>query len=70
MATAADIPAGKAEVTMFVLAGIFIGAAFGAITARKRGGDRADMAQYGAGYGIALGLVGLIVTVIIHRAAV
>lgn len=55
---------------MFVLAGIFIGAAFGAITARKRGGDRADMAQYGAGYGIALGLAGLIVTVIIHRAAV
>lgn len=55
---------------MFVIAGATLGAAFGAITAKKRGGNRADIAQYAVGYGIALGMVGMIVTVIVHRAAV
>lgn len=41
------------------LLGALIGAGLGAWMARRRGGDRADMAQYAAGYGIALGILGM-----------
>jgi hypothetical protein len=44
---------------MIVLAAAIIGAAFGAWRARTRGGSRADMAQYGAGHGIAFAIVAL-----------
>jgi len=53
---------------MIVLAGLVFGAVFGAYTARKRGGNRLDMAQYAAGYAIALMLLGLFVTIFIERA--
>ncbi|WP_167852637.1 hypothetical protein [Pseudotabrizicola sediminis] len=52
---------------MIVLAGLVLGAIFGAYTARKRGGNRLDMAQYAAGYAIALMLLGLFVTIFIER---
>lgn len=52
---------------MIVLAGLVFGAVFGAYTARKRGGNRLDMAQYAAGYAIALMLLGLFVTIFIER---
>lgn len=55
---------------MLVIAGAVTGAVLGALTARKRKGTGADMAQYAAGYGIALALVGLIATVVVHRMAV
>ncbi|MFK7753742.1 MAG: apolipoprotein acyltransferase [Sedimentitalea sp.] len=55
---------------MLVIGGAMLGAGLGAMTARKRGGKPLDMAQYAAGYGIALGLLGMIATIIIHRAAV
>lgn len=55
---------------MIVIIGALVGAILGAVTARKRGGNRLDMLQYAAGFGIAFALAGLIVTVIIHRMAV
>ncbi|WP_168219792.1 hypothetical protein [Pseudotabrizicola formosa] len=53
---------------MIVLAGLVLGVVLGAYTARKRGGNRLDMAQYAAGYAIALMLLGLFVTIFIERA--
>ena len=53
---------------MIVIACAFIGAIIGALTARRRKGNRLDIAQYAAGYAIAFALVGLIVTVLIDRA--
>ena len=39
------------------------GAVWGAYVAKRRGGKLLDMAQYGASFGIALGLLGLAITV-------
>ncbi|PRY21440.1 hypothetical protein CLV78_10953 [Aliiruegeria haliotis] len=50
-------------VILFALAGIVRGV----LLARKRGGKALDMAQYGAGYGIALGLLGLFITIVLDR---
>ncbi|MDF1728782.1 MAG: apolipoprotein acyltransferase [Sulfitobacter sp.] len=44
-----------------------VGAVAGAFRARKQGGNRKDMAQYAAGFAIAFGLLGLIVTIILDR---
>lgn len=55
---------------MIVFVSALIGASLGIISARKRGGNKLDMLQYAAGFGIAFALIGLIVTVIIHRMAV
>lgn len=52
---------------MIVLAGALAGAAYGAWLARKRGGTRADIAQYAAGYGIAFAILGLFVTLFLAR---
>ncbi len=52
---------------MIVVAGFLGGGILGAITAKRRGGKPADMAQYAAGYAIALGLLGLFATIIIER---
>ncbi|MBJ3761769.1 hypothetical protein ILP92_03275 [Maribius pontilimi] len=52
---------------MIVLAGIALGIAWGITTARKRGGNRKDMAQYAAGAGIAGALLGLIATLVVER---
>ncbi len=54
---------------MIVLTAIIFGAVLGALTARRRGGRRLDMLQYGAGYGIAFGLLGMIATVVLSRLA-
>lgn len=53
---------------MIVLAGLAFGAAFGAYTAAKRGGNKLDMAQYAAGFGIAFTLLGLFATIFLERA--
>jgi len=45
-----------------------IGAIIGGLTARKRGGNRKDIAQYAAGYGMAFLIVGMIATVLLDRA--
>ncbi len=55
---------------LVVLAMAALGAALGAVTARKRNGSRADMAQYAAGYGIAFALVGLVISLILVRLVV
>lgn len=52
---------------MFVIGGLVLGAIGGALTARRRGGKPADMAQYAAGFGIAFGLLGLFLTLILDR---
>ena len=52
---------------MIVIAGAILGAILGAMTAKKRKGNRADMWQYGAVYAIAFSLAGLILTIIIEK---
>ncbi|CUJ88731.1 hypothetical protein RUE5091_00757 [Ruegeria denitrificans] len=53
---------------MVVILGMAIlGAILGALTARKRNGTGADMAQYAAGYSIAFALVGLVLSLILIR---
>lgn len=51
---------------IIILCAIF-GGLLGALRARKRGGSRADIAQYVAVHAIALGIVGLVITVILAR---
>ncbi|MEL0435861.1 hypothetical protein [Phycobacter sp. K97] len=55
---------------MIVIAALLLGATIGALTARKRNGNLADMLQYGAVYAIGFGIVGMLATLIIHRMAV
>ncbi len=52
---------------MIILAFAIIGVILGVSTARKRKGNRLDMAQYGAGYGIAFLLLGVLVSIVIER---
>lgn len=52
---------------MIVIAGLVLGAVIGARTAIKRGGRRLDALQYGAGYAICFGLIGLFLTLFIDR---
>ncbi len=55
---------------MIVIAAALIGALLGGLTAKKRGGAGADIAQYATSFAIAFALIGLIATVVIHRMAV
>jgi len=50
---------------MLVIGGMVLGAIGGGLYARRHGGKPADMAQYAAGFGIALGLVGLFLTLVL-----
>lgn len=52
---------------MIIIAGFVLGAIYGVRTARKAGGKRLDLLQYGAGFGIAFSLVGLVLTLILDR---
>lgn len=52
---------------MFVFGGMLIGAIWGGMTARRRGGKPLDMAQYAAGYGILFALLGMVLTVAVNR---
>lgn len=52
---------------MIVIAGAILGAILGVLTARKRGGVKADLWQYGAVYAIAFALGGLILTIAIEK---
>ncbi len=45
-----------------------MGAIIGGMTAARRKGNRKDIAQYAAGYGMAFTILGMIATVMIHRA--
>jgi hypothetical protein len=52
---------------MIIIAGLIGGALWGAMHARKQGGNRMDMAQYAAVYGIIFGLLGLVATIVLER---
>jgi hypothetical protein len=52
---------------MIVLAGLVLGAVWGGQTARRRGGNRLDIAQYATVWGIIGALVGLFVTIALER---
>lgn len=52
---------------MIVWAGAILGIAVGLVTAKRRGGNGLDLAQYAAGFGIAFAILGLFVTVLIDR---
>ena len=47
---------------MIVIGGALLGAIIGAMTARRRKGNTLDMLQYGAGYGLAFSVLGMIAT--------
>lgn len=52
---------------MIVIGLAILGALIGAMTARKRRGNRKDIAQYAAGYAMAFLILGMFLTVIIDR---
>ena len=52
---------------MFVIGGLILGALSGGMTARKRGGKPADMAQWAVAWAILFGLLGLFVTLMLDR---
>lgn len=52
---------------MIVIGAVLLGILLGVHSARKRGGNTADLLQYGAVYGIAFAIVGVIATIVIHR---
>ena len=52
---------------MIVIAAAILGVCIGAYTARKRGGNKLDIAQYAVGYALAFVVVGLILTVVADR---
>mgnify|MGYP000107528823 FL=1 len=54
---------------MIVIGLAIIGAIIGGTTAKKRRGNRKDIAQYAAGYAMAFLIVGMFITVIIDRIA-
>ncbi|WP_299424550.1 hypothetical protein [uncultured Shimia sp.] len=54
---------------MFVLLGAVLGAITGGTLAKKRGGKGADILQYGFVYAMIFAIIGLFITLIIHRMA-
>ena len=52
---------------MLTFAAVVIGALWGAYTARKRGGQGLDMLQYGLGYGLFFGVIGMLLSILILR---
>jgi hypothetical protein len=52
---------------MIILAGMALGIGVGTYTAKTRGGQRLDLLQYGAGYGIAFTLIAVFVTIFLER---
>lgn len=54
---------------MIVIAAAALGAITGAVIARLRQGNSADMAQYAAGYGILCAVIGVVATILIARMA-
>ncbi len=52
---------------MIWTAAIVIGAIVGATTALRQGGRKLDALQYGAGFAIAFGLLGLAISIFLDR---
>ncbi|MGB2200655.1 hypothetical protein [Pseudooceanicola atlanticus] len=55
---------------MIVIAGALFGAIFGAWRAKSRKGKTADILQYAVVHAMIFALLGLFVTLLIHRAAI
>ncbi|MEI4470398.1 hypothetical protein [Frigidibacter sp. MR17.24] len=53
---------------MLSIAGLVIGAIWGGLRARARGGSGFDIAQYAAVHGLGLAILGLFVSIVILRA--
>lgn len=53
---------------IYPLAGILLGAIAGGLRAKRKGGKRADIAQWAAVWAIVGGLIGLFALVFIERA--
>ena len=52
---------------MVVLVSAVLGIVLGGYQAKKRGGNRKDIAQYATAYGIAFALVGMVIAIILDR---
>lgn len=52
---------------MFVLIGALLGAVIGSLTARRRKGRIADILLYGAVHALIFAVLGLFLTLIVHR---
>lgn len=52
---------------MIILLGVIVGAIAGGLTARRRKGDMADIAQYAVVYAIAFGLLGFVASIVIEK---
>lgn len=52
---------------MIIIGAMLLGAVIGGVTAKRRGGNRLDIAQYAVGYAIAFTLVGLLATILVDR---
>ncbi|WP_299350308.1 hypothetical protein [uncultured Shimia sp.] len=55
---------------MIVLGSAILGAILGALQAKKRKGKPLDLLQYAAIYAMIFAVVGLFITIILHRMAV
>jgi len=55
---------------MIVIAAAILGALLGLRAARVRKGSGWDMAQYATVYAIAFSIVGLVITLVIHRSLI
>ena len=52
---------------MIVIAGALLGAILGGLTASRRKGNKADIAQFAVVYAILFSLAGLVLTIIIEK---
>jgi len=52
---------------IYPLAGLFFGALVGAFRAKSKGGNTADMAQWGAVFAMIFGVIGMFLAIIITR---
>ncbi len=52
---------------MIIIGAMLLGAVIGGVTAKRRGGNRLDIAQYAVGYAIAFTLVGVLATILVDR---
>ena len=53
---------------MIVIGAALLGAIIGGLTACRRKGNKLDIAQYAAGYGLAFCILGMVLTIILDRA--
>ncbi len=54
---------------MIILFSALLGIGLGVLSARRRNGNRLDIAQYAAGFGIAFAILGLFLGILIERIA-